>query len=104
MNDPIQSYRQPMVTAIGIILGFVLGFAADWATEAQTETLLSDILIVIALAIGSVCLLVALYRMLNMNYPKEESILYYQKTLRIFLLGLSISIIGVMVSLILFLI
>lgn len=30
MDDRLQPYRQPMVTATGIILGFVLNFASSW--------------------------------------------------------------------------
>ena len=30
MEDKIQTFRQPMVTATGIILGFVLNFVASW--------------------------------------------------------------------------
>jgi hypothetical protein len=30
MEDKIHGFRQPMVTATGIILGFVLDFVANW--------------------------------------------------------------------------
>ena len=30
MEDKLQTFRQPMVTATGIILGFVLNFVASW--------------------------------------------------------------------------
>jgi hypothetical protein len=39
MDDKIQAFRQPMVTATGIILGFMLNFAASWV---KTDSPLGD--------------------------------------------------------------
>ena len=30
MEDKLQAFRQPIVTATGILLGFILNFAANW--------------------------------------------------------------------------
>ena len=98
MDENIQNYRQPMVTAIGIILGFVLGFTGNWATAPVSETTLSDYFIMVGLFLSIVLLILALYRILNNNYPQEKTGAYYQKTLKIFILGLSIAFIGVLVS------
>lgn len=98
MEDKIQAYRQPMVTATGIILGFILNFAS---TFVKTESNLSEILayiIGINLLIGILCLIIVLSRALNMNYPKERAQKYYQKTLNYFLFGVSISFVGVMID------
>lgn len=98
MEDKIQSHRQPLVTATGIILGFILNFAA---TFVKSDSGLSDsmaYMIAICILIGIVCLIIVLGRVLKMNYPIEKAELYYQTTLNFFLFGISISFIGVMVD------
>lgn len=98
MDDNIQHYRSPLVTAIGIILGFVLGFTATWATQPVSETDWSDILIGIGLMASVIFQIIALYRILNNGYPKENVAKYYQKTLRYFIIGLSIAFLGIISS------
>lgn len=98
MEDKIQSYRQPLVTATGIILGFILNFASTWV---KSESLLSDTLaygVAFSILLGTICLLTALYRILDMSYPKEEGEAYYGKTLRLFITGLGFSFAGVMLD------
>ena len=41
MEDKIQSYRQPLVTATGIILGFILNFASSFV---KADSGISDFL------------------------------------------------------------
>ncbi|MBP6025137.1 hypothetical protein [Ferruginibacter sp.] len=98
MDDNIKDYRSSLVTAIGIILGFVLGFTANWATQSVTETDWSDFIIGIGLMASVILQIVALYRILNNNYPKENAGKYYQKTLRYFIIGLSIAFLGIIFS------
>lgn len=95
MADNLKEFRQPMVTAIGIILGFVMGFSADWATEAVDESTHADYLVGVGLAIGVLLLITALFRILNANYPKENANAYYQRTLYIFITGLGLSFLGI---------
>lgn len=98
MEDKIQSYRQPLVTATGIILGFILNFAA---TFVKADSGLSDLIayiIGICILTGIICLIVVLSRVLRMKYPKEKAEKYYQTTLNYFLFGVSISFVGVMVD------
>ncbi len=98
MEDKIQSFRQPLVTATGIILGFILNFASVFV---KTDSGFSDILayiIGICIMIGIICLILVLSRVLQMKYPKEKAELYYQKTLNIFLIGVSIAFFGVMID------
>jgi len=98
MEDKIQAFRQPLVTATGIILGFILNFAS---TFVKTESTLNEIIaysIGISLLVGIICLIIVLSRALNMRYPKENGEKYYQKTLNYFLFGVSISFIGVMID------
>jgi hypothetical protein len=100
MDDNIQNYRSSLVTAIGIILGFVLGFTATWATQPVSETDWSDYIIGLSL-LGSVALqITALYRILNNTYPKENAGRYYQKTLKYFIVGLSVAFIGITLSIV----
>ena len=98
MDENIQNYRQPMVTSIGIILGFVLGFTGKWATEPVTETETSDHFISIGLFTSIILLIVALYRILNNNFPKDNTAKYYQKTLTIFIIGISSAFVGIIIS------
>ncbi len=98
MDDKIQTFRQPLVTATGIILGFILNFAS---TFVKTDSGLSEIvayIIGISLFAGIICLIIVLSRALNMGYPKENGEKYYQKTLNYFLFGVSISFVGVMID------
>ncbi len=98
MEDKIQSYRQPMVTATGIILGFILNFAS---TFVKSESTIGDFLayiVGICILTGIIFLIIALSRILKMKYPKENAENYYQKTLNFFLFGVSISFIGVMID------
>ena len=83
VDGVVQNYRQPMVTAIGIILGFVLGFAGKWASEETTgQVSTADDIVLTGLTIGVVLLLVALYRILNNCLPDEKGIGgYYQQLL-----------------------
>lgn len=98
MENNIQNYRQPMVTSIGIILGFVLGFTGKWATEPTTQTQLSDYFVSIGLFTSIVLHIIALYRILNNNFPVDDTARYYKRTLRIFITALSIAFLGIIVA------
>lgn len=98
MEDKIQAFRQPLVTATGIILGFILNFASTFVkTDSSTSDRLAY-LIGICILIGIICLIFALSRILNLKYPREKAEEYYQKTMYLFLFGVSISFIGVMID------
>lgn len=98
MDDNIQNYRQPMVTSIGIILGFVLGFTGKWATEPVTETQITDSIVGIGLFFSIIFLIIALYRILNNNYPQDKAAIYYRKTLKIFIWGITLAFLGIVIS------
>ena len=60
MEDKIQSYRQPLVTATGIILGFILNFASSFV---KADSGISDFLsytIAISILFGIIALIVVL--------------------------------------------
>jgi cytochrome c biogenesis protein CcdA len=98
MENNIEQYRSPMITAIGIILGFVLAFTATWATQLPQETDWSDYLIGIGLFVSVFLQIWALYRMLDNSVTEENKTSNYRQTLRIFILGLSFAFLGLLTS------
>lgn len=95
MEDKIQAFRQPMVTATGIILGFILNFAATFVkSDSQMSTLLAYA-ITLCIVAGVICLILALNRVLRMDYKREQAEKYYNLTLTYFIFGVSVSFIGV---------
>jgi hypothetical protein len=97
MEDKIQFYRAPMVTATGILLGFVLNFASNWVTKAFSTDNLREVIIGAGLCACITLLLIVLYRILNMEYPKDKAEAYYKKTLLLFLTGISITFLAVVI-------
>ncbi len=98
LEDKILAFRQPLVTATGIILGFILNFASSWV---KSESQLSDTLayiVGICILVGIVCLIIALGRILRLNYPRETAEIYYRKTLNYLITGVSIAFFGVMID------
>lgn len=98
MDDKLQPYRQPIVTATGIILGFILNFAASWV---KTESLLSDTLAYVVgfcVLAGIACLIIALFRILSISYPKDTLESYYTNTLRLFIAGICLAFGGVVID------
>lgn len=98
MEDKIQAYRQPLVTATGIILGFILNFASSFVKSESTLSDSISYIIAICILIGIICLIVVLSRILKMKYSKENAEEFYQKTLNFFLFGVSISFAGVIID------
>ncbi|MBL7885376.1 MAG: hypothetical protein JNJ52_01395 [Flavobacterium sp.] len=98
MEDKIQTFRQPLVTATGIILGFILNFAASFVKAENDSSDLNAYFIGVCILIGISCLIIVLARILKMNYPNQMAEKYYQKTLALFILGVSISFLGVLID------
>ena len=98
MEDKIQVYRQPLVTATGIILGFLLNFATSWVkTDTPIPDSLSYVVFVCSLA-GIISLITVLARVLRMDYPRDKAEEYYTKTLRLFIFGVSTAFTGVLID------
>lgn len=94
----LKDYRQPMVTAIGIILGFLVGFLGNWVTESNFKIVeVSDRITFYGCLIGSFCLFAALYRMLNIP-PSADLSIYYKRTLYIFSFGVIMAFMGIIIS------
>ena len=79
-----------MVTATGIFLGFLLNYGTSWIGEAFTIHKIKDFIIGTSMLLCIGLLMIVLYRMLNMRYPTDTAEVYYQKTLRLFILAISL--------------
>jgi hypothetical protein len=88
--ENIQNYRQPMVTATGIFLGFLLSFTSVWVVNAFTKYFIRDLIVCVSIMMSQALLMIVLFRMLNMNYPADKVVAYYQRTLRLFLIAVAI--------------
>jgi cation transporter-like permease len=98
MEDKLQAFRQPLVTATGIILGFMLNFVASWV---KTDSPLGDglaYLVGICVLAGVISLILALYRILRLSYPRDRSEQYYNRTLRLFIFGVGSSFLGALID------
>jgi len=100
MEDKIQFYRAPLVTVTGILLGFVLNFSSNWVTKAFSTDSFREVIIGTGLSICICLLLIVLYRILNMNYPKDKAEVYYKKTLILFISGIGIVFFSIMMVMI----
>ena len=89
MNN-INSFRQPMVTATGILLGFMLNFASSWVPRAFSTHLFIESIIGICLLVCVPLLVIVLYRILSMRLPEKNIEAYYARTLRLFIIGVSL--------------
>ena len=98
--DKIQQYRQPMVTATGIFLGFMLDFANGWLPTAFETFRFRDIVIGISTLTSIALLIIVLFRVLRINYRVETVERYYKKTLRFFIIAISIPFFSMVIVLI----
>lgn len=89
MHDKFQYYRQPMVTATSIFLGFMLNVGYNWGGHAFESRRLKDGFVAVGLCLCSILLVTVLYRILNMNYPRDKAETYYRTTLFLFIGGLA---------------
>ncbi len=98
MEDQSKSYRDSMITATGIILGFLLNFETAWV---KSDTPLNDagaFFVGICLLIGTLSLILVLYRMLNIRKSGDSGERYYSRTLWLFIAGITIMFLGVFVD------
>lgn len=92
-KDQLSTFRQPLVTAAGIILGFILNFVTALVKRNSKNDFLLLIILLFILT-GIVLLIVVLYRILNNRYNRSQANKYYKKTLIYFLAGVISSFIG----------
>ena len=86
----LQHYRQPIVTATGIFLGFMLNYASAWIKDAFTKNMFRDIVLGLSIIVSISLLLIVLFRILRMKSPTDKVDVYYTKTLRLFIIGVSV--------------
>jgi hypothetical protein len=79
-----------MVTATGILLGFMLNFASSWVPKAFSTHVFIESIIALCLLVCVPLLLIVLYRILSMHIPEQHVEAYYKKTLKLFIIGVSI--------------
>ena len=87
--EKIQQYRQPMVTATGIFLGFMPDFANSWMPVSFTQYKIRDAIIAASTLSSIAVMIIVLYRILQMSAPVDP-LTFYKKTLRLFIIGISI--------------
>lgn len=88
-------YRQGVVTAISVILGFSLYFLRFWSIEAPGDWTWVSVFAVVPVVLSIACLAVALWRSLQVADDDEP---VYRKTLKWFLSGVLLSLVGVIAS------
>lgn len=92
-KDQLFNFRQPLVTAAGIILGFVLSFVTELVKRDRRSDVIAWLILIFTL-IGITLLIISLYRILNNRYNRENADKYYSRTLNYFLAGVIFSFIG----------
>ncbi len=95
MDDRIQPLRQPMVTATGIILGFMLNFLATWVKSSAKLGYGLGIVIGLCMLVGTILLVLCLFRILRLDYPRDRADAYYNDTLATFIAGICLAFLGV---------
>ena len=96
MEDRLQPYRHPMVASTGIMLGFILNFVSEWVPTIMTRSPAVELIIGVTLLICIPLLLVVMFRILDMQYPTDRAEIYYRRTLRMFIAGVSMPFISML--------
>jgi hypothetical protein len=91
MDDKLHNYRSPLVMSTGIMLGFLFNVAASWALRPSTGSKFREVVTASGLCLCIVLLLIVLYRILDIHYPRETADSYYKKTLHIYVVGISVA-------------
>jgi vacuolar-type H+-ATPase subunit I/STV1 len=98
-KDQLFNFRQPLVTAAGIILGFVLNFATELVKRENKSDLIALLILLFTLS-GITLLIVSSYRILSNNYDRDNARKYYRVTLNYFLAGVIFSFMGGLIKMI----
>ncbi|MGL4767727.1 MAG: hypothetical protein ACRCV6_06575 [Formosimonas sp.] len=102
LNPDIHSFRQPMVTSLGIILGFLLNFLAGWATTDDGESALqtkADWIVATTLLMTLLLMIYVLFRILDNRYRQQDAGVYYQTTFRLYIVSILMALVGLAASL-----
>ena len=88
-------YREGFLTAITVFLGFSLAFVRFWGLETQGAWTRTDIASAAIVALGTVFQLFSLFRSLRVE---DDARVHYTTTVRYFLLGVLIVMLGVFLA------
>jgi hypothetical protein len=88
-------YRQGVITAITVMLGFSLYFLRFWSLEAAGDWTLPTFIAAVPIFLSTICLFVALWRSLQVADDDEP---VYRITLRWFLSGVLLALLGVITA------
>lgn len=84
----VKDFRQPLVTAQGIILGFVLGFVGEWVTEPTFSLKDTGSKVLLAGSCAAIlCFVTVILRILSPAATAGTSVSHYTTTLRTFAAG-----------------
>ena len=98
----LSTYRQPLVTSLGIILGFLLNFLAGWATrQDQTSEIqnYADFIVAMTVLPALVIMVFVLYRLLDIRHKPEKLGRIYMNTLQLYMFAIALAFSGVGVAL-----
>jgi predicted membrane channel-forming protein YqfA (hemolysin III family) len=95
MSSVPDGYRTGFITALTVFLGFSLAFLRFWAMEAPGEWSPHSVAAASVLGFAILLQLIALFRALDVRDNEE---LHYRVTVRWFLSGVIVLIVGVVVS------
>lgn len=98
MEDKLQAFRQPIVTATGILLGFILNFAANWVKSDSAMPDWLAYLVGVCVLAGIILLVAVLHRVLRMDYPRDRAEAYHARTLRFLITGVALSFAGALID------
>lgn len=100
MHGELKDYRQPLVTSLGIILGFLLSYLAGWANASDGVLLAdgTDIAIFVTVLIAVTLLVWVLWRMLNPRIPAGDPLVYYRRTLGLYVVAIIVAFAGFFVA------
>jgi len=89
MEDKLHPFRQPLITATGIILGFALNVAAAWLPNAFKSKSIVELFMALGTLVHIPIYTIVMFRMLRKDYPREKAESYYRKTLVLFVSGIT---------------
>ena len=89
MEDKLHPFRQPLITATGIILGFALNVAAAWLPNAFKSKSIVELFMALGTLVHIPIYTIVMFRMLRKDYPRKKAESYYRKTLVLFVSGIT---------------
>jgi len=89
MEDKLHPFRQPLITATGIILGFALNVATASLPNAFKSKTIVERFMSLGTLVHIPIYTIVMFRMLRKDYPRKKAESYYRKTLVLFVPGIT---------------